>query len=435
MAGKTEKYRIPVDYYVLMFICGLFVIFAFATTPPMDVLRNFWVINTSRSVLVSDYIAMAGLSATLLNSAASCSAFLIMLVVTKIPPNGKIIAALFLTVGFAMFGKNLFNTIPLCIGVWLYSKSIRAKFGDYLVYAMFAATVAPIVSEIAFLGERFGIFRFFIAYLVGIVIGFIFPALTVTVKRMHNEYCLYNSGIAGGFIATFATGLFRSMGHQVPPENYWDTEHTRILAIGAFSFAIAAIVFGMIVGGWKNSFDKFKRIVRERDRDNNDYYLYYGSTCYINIGIMCIIATTTMLLLGIPVNGPTLGGIITIAGFAVAGKHMRNTIPVLVGSILATQVNVLDQSEPANALSILFSTGLAPIACKFGWPWGIIAGFLHVSVATNIGLLNGGLNLYNNGFAGGFVAITLVPLILLFNRLVLKKDDTASFSYKRRKSD
>jgi hypothetical protein len=433
----APKFKIPIDYYAMMFICGLFVILAFLSDSPANIIRNFWHINTSRSVLVSDYVAMAGLGATLLNAAIACLGFLFLLIVTKAPPNGKIIAGLFLTLGFAMFGKNVINTIPLVIGVFIFSKVHKASFGGYLVHAMLAATIAPIVSEIAFSNEhQTGLLRFSIAYAVGIFIGFIFPIVTDSVKRMHNGYCLYNSGISGGFIATFAVGIFRSMGIEVEAvSHYWATDYTHFLAIGAYSFSVAAIVFGMIAGGPKKAWSTFVRIIKERDRDNNDYFLYYGSTCYINIGIMCIISTTSMLILGIPINGPVLGGIITIAGFSVAGKHLRNTIPVLIGSIVAVQVNIFEVDEAANALSILFSTGLAPIACKFGWSWGIIAGFIHVSVATNIGALNGGLNLYNNGFAGGFVAITLVPLIVYFNRLIFKKEDKGHFEHRRRKDD
>jgi hypothetical protein len=225
------------------------------------------------------------------------------------------------------------------------------------------------------------------------------------------------------------------MGYEIIGENYWDTEHTFTLAVGAYAFSVAAIVFGIIAGGTKDALSKLKRLVRERFHDDNDFHTHFGVTCYINIGIMCIVATTTMLLLKIPVNGPVLGGIITIAGFAVAGKHMRNTIPILLGSIIAAYLNQFEVTDPSNALSILFSTGLAPIACRFGWIWGGIAGFMHVSVAIFIGELNGGLNLYNNGFAGGFVAITLVPLIIFFNKLIFKKDYSEQFPYKRRKDD
>ena len=62
-------------------------------------------------------------------------------------------------------------------------------------------------------------------------------------------------------------------------------------------------------------------------------------------------------------------------------------------------------------LALLFSTTLAPVAGKFGVLVGLLAGYLHSSVALNVGLLYGGMNLYNNGFAGGIVAIFMVPVI------------------------
>ena len=62
-------------------------------------------------------------------------------------------------------------------------------------------------------------------------------------------------------------------------------------------------------------------------------------------------------------------------------------------------------------LALLLSTTLAPVAGKFGVLVGLLAGYLHSSVALNVGLLYGGMNLYNNGFAGGIVAIFMVPVI------------------------
>ena len=425
--NRAAKYRIPADYCVIMIICTLFIVIAFLLDTPANILHNFWVINTSRSVLVSDYIAMAGLGATLLNSAVSCLFFLILLIFNKREPNGRVIAALFLTLGFTFFGKNMFNTLPLCVGVWIYARVHKAKFADYMISAMCCATVAPIVSEIAFLGGSTSIIKFIAAYLTGIFVGFIFPEVVEAAKRMHRGYCLYNSGIAGGFIATFAVGALKSMGIVIEPENYWDTEHTMYLAIAVYVFSVAMILFGLIAGGAENTVKKIKGFVKERGKENYDYLTHYGKSSYVNIGVMCIISTSTMLFLRIPINGPVLGGILTIAGFSVAGKNVINTLPVLAGSIMAAFLNqqyALDSAP--GALSILFSTGLAPIACKYGWYWGIIAGFLHVSVAVNIGDLNGGLNLYNNGFAGGFVAITLVPIITFIQRLVNKEQDEES---------
>ena len=57
------------------------------------------------------------------------------------------------------------------------------------------------------------------------------------------------------------------------------------------------------------------------------------------------------------------------------------------------------------------AAALAPIAGRFGWHWGIVAGFLHSSAALSVGPVHAGLNLYNNGFAAGIVAAVLVPVI------------------------
>ena len=58
----------------------------------------------------------------------------------------------------------------------------------------------------------------------------------------------------------------------------------------------------------------------------------------------------------------------------------------------------------------MFSAGLAPIAGQFGFLPGIIAGFLNAVIVVCTGELYGGLNLYNNGFGAGWVAIVVVPL-------------------------
>ncbi len=70
-----------------------------------------------------------------------------------------------------------------------------------------------------------------------------------------------------------------------------------------------------------------------------------------------------------------------------------------------------DITNPSALLALLFSTTLAPIAGEFGILCGVLAGFLHASVALNVGIVYGGMNLYNNGFAGGIVAMFLVPVI------------------------
>ena len=67
--------------------------------------------------------------------------------------------------------------------------------------------------------------------------------------------------------------------------------------------------------------------------------------------------------------------------------------------------------SPSPLLALLFSTTLAPVAGEFGVIVGVLAGYMHSSVALNVGVVYGGMNLYNNGFAGGIVAMFMVPVI------------------------
>ena len=83
----------------------------------------------------------------------------------------------------------------------------------------------------------------------------------------------------------------------------------------------------------------------------------------------------------------------------------------MAGVCIASTVRAWDITNPSALLALLFSTTLAPIAGEFGILCGVLAGFLHASVALNVGIVYGGMNLYNNGFAGGIVAMFLVPVI------------------------
>ena len=408
----ASKYKIPADYYILLCICTFMAIWAFFLDSPSQILNGIIKINTSRSVLVSDYVALGGIGAALLNAAMGGLFYLTLLIIYKIKPTGKIILALFLTIGFSLFGKNLFNMLPIFFGVWLYAIFNKEKISRHLAHAMVSGTVGPIVSEIAFLHDDTSFLRIIAACAAGLFIGFIFPIIMEAAKRMHRGFCLYNGGIAGGFIATFFVGILASLGIEIVPEEFWDTDHTVILARFAFALGAALVIWGFVKDHPLTAIKKYWLLQKESDETDNDYLVKYGNSTYINIGVLCIITTSLMMFLNIPINGPVLGGILTVTGFGAAGKHLRSTLPVLIGSMAAAHLNFFDVGYSNNSLAILFSTGLAPIAGKFGFIPGIVVGFVHVSIAIIVGNLNGGMNLYNNGFAGGFVAITTVPIII-----------------------
>ena len=83
----------------------------------------------------------------------------------------------------------------------------------------------------------------------------------------------------------------------------------------------------------------------------------------------------------------------------------------MFGVFIASALKLWVINDPAPLMTLILSTTLAPIAGEFGIAAGIVAGFLHSSVALNVGIVYSGMNLYNNGFAGGIIALFMVPVI------------------------
>ncbi len=131
----------------------------------------------------------------------------------------------------------------------------------------------------------------------------------------------------------------------------------------------------------------------------------------VNMGVLGLAAWAYVMTVGGALNGPVLGGILTIIGFASFGKNLRNTWPVVLGVVAATLVFGKELDSPGPLLAALFCTTLAPLAGEFGFGVGIVAGFIHLVMVERTGAWHGGMNLYNNGFAGGLTATLFVAVI------------------------
>ena len=415
---KTEiKRHFYMPYLVMMVIYAVFLVVAFALDSPREILEGLSRIIRSRSVLVTDYIEVGGIGAALVNSVmVGCSSIFLM-VRSGIKPNGAIMMAVWLSTGFAFFGKNIFNMLPITFGVWLFSKYHKEPFMNYALASLLSATLSPVVSELAFnksIGLTLGVLW---GFLLGVFVGFIFPTISSSAVKAHSGYCLYNMGFAGGLIATVIMSVMKSVGIEVESESIWCQSYNFEMAVMLYAISIFLIITGVVLSEDRRSIPKnLRRMLGQSGRLVTDFYFIYKESVYINMGVLCILSTTAILVLGGDLSGATIGGIFTVVGFGSFGKHVRNVLPLMVGAVASTYFNRWDPVSPANTLAILFSTGLAPIAGEFGWIWGIVAGFVHVNLATHVGSFNSGMNLYNNGFAGGLVAMMLVPLILTFRR-------------------
>lgn len=244
------------------------------------------------------------------------------------------------------------------------------------------------------------------------------PSMASYFLTLHKGYNLYNVGFTCGLVGTVAAAFFRAYGVQIPVQKIWSEGNNLVLSL----FLLPLFSF-VIFCGWllnNRSLRGYRKLMKHSGRLLTDFVILEGvPLTLINMGLLGIISTVYVLLIGSQLNGPTIGGIMTVVGFTALGKHLRNVVPVIAGVTIASVSNSYDLAGPNNVLAALFGTTVAPIAGEFGAVWGVIAGFLHSAMVNNVGFLHGGFNLYNNGFAGGLVAIILIPII----KAIHKRED------------
>lgn len=397
------RYR---DFYIGSLILVLFGL-------SLDSITNIWIglidIIRSPSVLVTDYMEVGGMGSAFVNSGAMLflSAFISSKSGARI--TGALVAGLFAVIGFSFFGKNIINSIPLMMGVYLYTKFKDLRISNYMHIMCFVTGISPIVS-LFYYGLAFNpIIGFILGISVGIIIGFIIIPLSSSMLAFHDGYSLYNAGFSLGIIGMVFAGIIRMFDLEIPTINLVYEGVDLYPFIFMLAISLLFVVYGFYrnkgLSGYKKAFlDQSGRLVTDFTLESNKYLVLF------NIGILGLISIIFVLISGGKFNGPIIGGIFTVMGFGAFGKHPRNVIPIMLGVFITSILNKYDPSGTPAVLTALFATTLAPIAGDFGLIAGLFAGFIHKAVATNVGFIHGGVNLYNNGLAGALVAAVLVPL-------------------------
>ena len=378
---------------------------------PSNILPGLWKIMITEDALITDYMEIAGVGAAFVNSALVTLISIGILYLAKDPINGYTVVEIGLMAGFALFGKNIVNIWPIIGGTFLYAKLRREPFYTYASVSLLATALSPVVSYVA-LDNGWG--NLPAGVLVGILIGFILPPLSAYTYKIQNGMNLYNMGFACGLLALILAPVMSSMGADLSTNYHWATGYNLPLGAAMGGMCIVFIAAGLffckrpVWAAWAG----YRRLLQTTGRAPSDYLRMLGSApVLINMGVNGLIGIVFILVTGGDLNGPTIGGIMTIIGFSAFGKHARNITPVMLGVVLGGLLLHQDLGAGAMQLAMLFGTTLAPVSGYFGWPFGIVAGFLHSAVVLYAGSPVSGLNLYNNGFSGGLIAIVLYPII------------------------
>ncbi|NLY45284.1 MAG: DUF1576 domain-containing protein [Tissierella sp.] len=403
--SERIKYIIVTIYVILILLTS------FLFNSPQEIIQGMKNIVLAPSVLVSDYFVVGNVGAALFNASLLMIITVVLAIFNNLNINGPIIAGIFTVGGFALFGKNIYNFWAILFGVYLYSAYKGEKFGNNLIIALFGTALAPLISLVSFGFGLDPVIGIIFGNLCGIIAGFSLVPLAYHYKKFHLDYDLYNLGFTAGIVGTLFMALFRSFGLESQSLSLIAAGYNRVFTIYCIIMFLSMIVIGFICNGL--SFKGYKDLLKSTGKSPNDFVQLNGfGISFINMGIMGLIMLAYILLVGGEINGPGLGALFTVIGFSAFGKHPRNAIPITIGVFIGSMGTKWEVNSTSMIFAATFGTALAPVAGDFGVIAGIVAGFLHVSVVTNVGYLHGGVNLYNNGFSAGIVAAILAPFLM-----------------------
>jgi hypothetical protein len=388
----------------------ILIVFAFIANTPTQILEGLIKIISTNDNLLTDYIAIANLGAALFNAALVTALAVGVVLIAKADVTGPVVAGVFTVTGFAFFGKDISNVIPIFVGVYLYSIYAKDTYKNNINAALFGTTMAPFVSAIMLYPDLNRLLSIPLGILSGLLLGFILPFVAKLAYRIHNGFNLYNIGFSSGLILMVVVSMLRVFGFKIEPTLIWSSGNNLILSIFLLTFYLVSILL-ILISNVKPQLN-FIKFNMEPGIAPTDFITKYGfSSTLLNMLIIGLISHIYVLIFNAPLNGPTIGGVFTIIGFGAYGKNVRNVVYILLGASLGHFFGWWELTTPVIMLGALFGTGIAPIAGKYGFIVGVIAITLHIGLVQNVGSLYFGLNLYNNGFAEGFTGF-IIPAIM-----------------------
>lgn len=394
-----------IELIVLLYILVVLII-GLTMEPFGELIIGLKKIFVTPGTLVTDYLVIGGLGSSFVNAGIVALISYIILILNKVSFRGMAIAVIFTMMGFAFMGKNIWSILPIIFGVFIYSKATGREFVSNIYPALFGTALAPLVTTAAF-GFGWGILG---GIIVGILVGIVIAPVASHVLTFHEGYNLYNVGFTAGFVGLVFLNILRGFGFDTETSISWATEFDGYLRLFSIIIFTSMIIIGLAIAGKKAK--EYKKILKYPGTIITDFVSIAGfGNTLINMGLVGLIGVVYIELVGGNYNGPTISGLFTMVGFAAFGKHPFNTIPIMAGVWLGSFISIYEANAPGTMLAALFGTTLAPIAGQFGPFIGILAGMVHLYIVSIIGSIHGGLNLYNNGFAAGFVAAFFVAIM------------------------
>lgn len=388
-------------------------------------------ILSSPCKISTNYFALGGYAATFLNMGLVCAISLGLFLAFKGTPNNVSTLAVVLTLGFASWGINILNIWPTIFGVMIYALVKKEKFGTQVNAMLFSTGIAPLISDLLLRYPNaetvgFNVTGVLLALVVGFLIGFFLPAGLAHSPKVHKGFDLYSAALPIGMTAFFLqAALFKTMGVALPAAP--DTATLQIasrMTVNVFCL----VVFGLCVAAafWLGCKPKdYWRLLTDPALVNNFSSTYGNAVFLMNVGVFGLFILGYYNLIGATFNGVTFGIMFCMLATCNSGSHPGNVWPIMLGYFLtslifgwlAGRLGVKFEyviNAQAICVGLCYANGLSPIADKYGWQWGTLAGGMHYLLVTSVPLLHGGYCLYNGGFTAALICVILVPQLEKF---------------------
>jgi len=205
-----KPYRVHALLFAFYIVCG------FIWASPAEIAEGMRIIFTSSNILVTDYIYIAGLGATMVNVGVMGLIACSVMGAARHRPFGLDMGVLGLVTGFAFFGKNPVNMFPIILGGILWAIFSCDSIKTVINPVLMGTTLAPAVSQAARIPEMppWGVLG--IALAVGLLIGFFITPISIFLRKIQEGYNLYPVGFAAGIMALFIMGFYRNRGLDFP---------------------------------------------------------------------------------------------------------------------------------------------------------------------------------------------------------------------------
>ncbi len=452
----------PNEYYIER-LCFFFTICFFVASIAAgfyldnmkELFTDWFRILTHPSPLVTDYYNLGSLNAAFFNAGMCGLGICLLMLLPNSHATVNSLAGYFLVVAHCFYGLNFLNMWPPILGILLFCKAFHISFRDNLDMAMFSTAFGPFVSEFIFryhVGKSYvideiqiSVLGFVYMVIFCLFLGFAIPAMLPGALKLHRGYNLYNGGLAFGLLGLFIYAfMYKTMGVETYTNAtrvnkiYYAHNYSYQGFVTAFFFLVFLVIF---VYGWYlngKSFKGYGTLLKCTGHNANFFNRYGAPMALMNIGLygLMILAYFTLVVTftdGAGFTGATTGIILAALTFSSKGQHPANVWPVLLGYVVLSAIVTVISAIAGYAVpwtlstqgymnGAAFATGLCPIAGRYGWKIGVVAGVMCAIMCTSTNAMHGGLVLYNGGLTSGITALILIPCLDYYFRGTLRQD-------------